>query len=298
MQLPEPDTAPSDVSFVIASQNRAAELATVVSRLLDTTPCPVVVVDNASEDDTAAVISRMAARSANRLQLITLDTNRGAVGRNVGVAACRTPYVAFCDDDSWWTPDAPAAGAELFDRHPSLGLLAARTVVWPQRREDAFTALLADSALGHRPGLPGPSILGFMCCAAMVRKQAFEQAGGFSEILHFRGEEQLLALDMAALGWDLCFSPRLVAIHQPSKARATTAAQDARVLRNDVLTTWLRRPVRHCVSASGRLIRAAVKDREHARCAAEAFARLPAVIAQRRPLPRQVEEAVSVLETR
>lgn len=291
------DRASTDVSFVIASQNRATELATVVARLLDTTPCPIVVVDNASTDDTAAIVNRMSARSGGRLELVRLDTNLGAVGRNVGVAACHTPYIAFCDDDSWWTPEAPAIGVELFERHPSVGLLAARTIVWPQHREDSFSALLADSALGRRPGLPGPSILGFMSCAAMARKRAFQQAGGFSHILHFRGEEQLLALDMAAAGWDLCYYPELVAIHQPSSKRATTTAQAARVLRNDVLTTWLRRPIRHCISASGRLVMAALRDRDHARGAVEAMVRLPAVVAQRRPLPRELEQAVALLES-
>ncbi|KUH93770.1 glycosyltransferase family 2 protein [Mycobacterium sp. IS-3022] len=289
--------APADVSFVIASQNRAAELATVVARLLDTTVCPIVVVDNASTDDTAEVVGRMAARSAGRLRLVELDDNLGAVGRNVGVAACRTPYVAFCDDDSWWAPDAPAIGVEAFERHPSVGLLAARTIVLPQHREDPFSTLLADSALGRRPDLPGPSILGFMSCAAMVRKRAFEQAGGFSDILHFRGEEQLLALDLAAAGWNLCYYPRLVAVHQPSSVRATTAAQAARVLRNDVLTTWLRRPIRQCLNATGRLGAAALRDREHARAAVEAVARLPAVIARRRRLPRAVEQAMALLES-
>jgi GT2 family glycosyltransferase len=287
---------PSRISFVIASRNRAFELATVVARLLDTTQCPIIVVDNGSEDDTAAVVNRIATKSADRLEVIELDTNRGAVGRNVGVAACRTPYVAFCDDDSWWTPEAPARGAELFDRYPSVGVLAARTIVWPQRVDDPFSTALADSTLGQRPDLPGPSILGFMSCAAMVRKDAFAAAGGFSEILHFRGEEQLLAVDMAALGWDLCYCSDLVAIHQPSTVRATTAAQDARVVRNDVLTTWLRRPKRHCLSATGRLARAALRDREHAKGAAEALARLPAVLRQRRALPPDVENALIRLE--
>ena len=289
--------AAAEVSFVIASQNRATELATVVNRLLDTTPCPIVVVDNASSDDSVATVDRMAARSRGRLRLIALHENLGAVGRNVGVRACHTPYVAFCDDDSWWTPEAPAIGAEAFGRYPSVGLLAARTIVWPQRRDDPFCALLAHSALGRRPDLPGPSILGFMSCAAMVRKRAFEQAGGFSDILHFRGEERLLALDMAAVGWDLCYYRQLVAIHQPSSMRATTTAQAARALRNDVLTTWLRRPIRHCLNASGRLILAALRDRDHARGAIEAVARLPAVLTHRRPLPRAVEEAVRMLES-
>lgn len=235
-------TASTRLSFVIASRNRAAELASVVNRLLDTTPCPVIVVDNASDDHSVDVITRIAARSANRVQVIELDSNRGAVGRNAGVAASRTPYVAFCDDDSWWEPDALALGVETFDRYPRVGLLAARTTVLPGGRIDPFSIELARSPLGHRPDLPGPSILGFMSCAAMVRTAAFQAAGGFSDILHFRGEEQLLALDMAALGWEeLCYLAELLAVHQPSSVRATTAAQDARVLRNDVLTTWLRR---------------------------------------------------------
>ncbi|ODQ95935.1 glycosyltransferase family 2 protein [Mycolicibacterium holsaticum] len=288
---------PSDTSFVIASRNRADELTTVVARLLDTTACPIVVVDNASEDDSVAIMRRLAARSARRLQVIELDTNRGAVARNAGVAACITPYVAFCDDDSWWTPDSPAIGAELFDRHPSVGLLAARTIVWPQRREDPFAGLLANSPLGHRQDLPGPSILGFMSCAAMVRVRAFQQAGGFSDILHFRGEEQLLAFDLAALGWDLCYCAQLTALHQPSQVRAGTAAQNARVLRNTTLTTWLRRPMPQCLRITAELICCAVKDREHARGAVEAIRKLPAVMRQRRLLPPNVEEAVAKLES-
>jgi glycosyltransferase involved in cell wall biosynthesis len=285
-------------SFVIASRDRADELASTVARLLDSTRCPIIVVDNDSRDNSVEIMHRIAAKASGRLRVIELASNRGAVGRNVGVAATHTPYVAFCDDDSWWMPDAAAIGAELFDRHPTVGLLAARTIVWPQRREDPFSTLLSNSALGHRPGLPGPSVLGFMSCASMVRKNAFEAAGGFSEILHFRGEEQLLAVDLAAVGWDLCYCPELVAIHQPSAQRPTTAAQQARELRNAVLTTWMRRPMPQCLKATGALLWAALSNREHARCAVEAIARLPDVVNERRPLPGSVERALAVLESR
>lgn len=284
------------MSFVIASRNRAPELVAVVQRLLDTTPCPIIVVDNGSDDDSPAMVGRIAARSEGRVVVIGLSSNLGAVGRNVGVAACRTPYVAFCDDDSWWEPEAPTRGAEIFDRHPSIAALAGRTEIWPQRREDPLVEQLANSALGHRDDLPGPSILGFLACSTMVRKSAFEAAGGFSEILHFRGEERLLAMDLAALGWDLCYCAELTAIHQPSVQRPTSAAQDARSLRNDVLTTWLRRPAWHCVHAAGSLLGASVHDAEHARAAVEAVLRLPAVITHRRRLPSAVETALAVLE--
>ncbi|MCK0174549.1 glycosyltransferase family 2 protein [Mycolicibacterium sp. F2034L] len=284
-------------TFVIASRDRAPELAGVVERLLDTTDCPVVVVDNASRDDSVAVVNRIASHAADRVHVVELDTNRGAAGRNAGVAASRTPYIAFCDDDSWWQPDAPQLAEETFDAHPSVGLLAARTLVLPRDEEDVFSAMLADSPLGRRPHLPGPSILGFMSCAAMVRRAAFAAAGGFSEILHFRGEEMLLAVDMAAFGWDLCYLPALVAVHQPSQVRAATATQAARVMRNDVLTTWLRRPAAHCLRATGALLTGAVRDVEHARAAGEAVLRLPAVAAGRHRLPSHVERALGVLES-
>ncbi|KUI31203.1 transferase [Mycobacterium sp. IS-1496] len=289
---------PPRTTFVIASRDRADELTSVVTRLLDTTECPITVVDNDSRDDTVARISRIAARAAGRVRLVALDENRGAVGRNAGVAASDTPYVAFCDDDSWWQPDATVIAEQTFDSYPGVGLLAARTIVLPRDEEDDFSRMLAESPLGHPPHLPGPAILGFMSCAAIVRRAAFEQAGGFSGILHFRGEEMLLAVDMATLGWDLCYCPALVAVHQPSQVRATTAAQAARVTRNDVLTTWLRRPVGHCLRAGATLLAAALGDTEHARAAGEAVLRLPAVLRGRRRLPDRIERALELLESR
>lgn len=291
-------TASADprTSFVIASRDRSVELAAVLNRLLDTTDCPVILVDNASRDDSVAVADRIARRSANRLTVVELDENLGAVGRNIGVARAVTPFVAFCDDDSWWEPDSIAAAERVFDGHPSVALLAGRTVVWPDMRDDPIVAELADSPLGHDPGLPGPSVLGFLACSAIVRKTAFEAVGGFSRLLHFRGEEQLLAWDLAAAGWDLCFCADLTAFHQPSAHRATSAAQDARELRNVALMTWLRRPLLQCVDASAALLRSAVRDGDHARALGQAVRLLPAALASRRPLPVEVEQAVRSLE--
>ncbi|WP_313673917.1 glycosyltransferase [Mycolicibacterium sp.] len=283
-------------SFVIASRNRCAELTATVERLLDTTACPIIVVDNASDDESLIAVGRLSARSGSRLLLVALDRNLGAVGRNVGVGLCATKYVAFCDDDSWWQPDAPGIAEDVFARYPTVGLLAARTVVMPQGIDDPLVRLLAGSPLGTRRDLPGPSVLGFLACSSIVRVEAFNAVGGFSPVLHFRGEEQLLALDMAAHGWDLCYCAELVAMHQPSQSRPASSAQDARSLRNAVLTTWLRRPAGHCVRSAAALARSAVRDTEHARAAAEAAARLPRVLVQRRRLPEPVELAARLLE--
>ena len=160
-----------------------------------------------------------------------------------------------------------------------------------------MTAELANSALGRRADLPGPSILGFMTCAAIVRKSAFLAAGGFSELLHFYGEEQLLAIDLAARGWDLCYCPALTAYHQPSAVRGSSSARQAREMRNAVLTTWMRRPMLPCLKATGRLFVAAMRDGEHALGAVQALVRLPSVVSRRRPLPEEVERALTLLES-
>jgi GT2 family glycosyltransferase len=281
-------------TFVIVTRDRADDLAETLPRLLDTTQCPIIVVDNGSHDYTRELTAELSRGS--RVRLVALDRNHGAVARNYGVAACRTPYVAFCDDDSWWQPDAIAIAEAEFDRHPDLALLAARTVVEPGGRMDTFSRQLAESPLGRRPGLPGPSILGFQSCSTIVRKAAFEAVGGFSPVLHFRGEEQLLALDLVVCGWQLCYCPRMAAVHRPSSRRGTPAAQRARVLRNDFLTSCMRRPPRICAAAWARLLRAAVRDRAHLRAAIEAAVRLPAALRNRRRLPPELESQVRLCD--
>lgn len=282
-------------SFVIATRDRAEDLSENLARLMDTTECPIIVVDNGSRDNTREIIAELSRDS--RLRLIALKRNLGAVARNIGVAACQTPYVAFCDDDSWWQTDATTIAEAEFDRQPDLALLAARTVVEPGGRTDSFSQRLAESPLGRTHDLPGPSVLGFQSCSAIVRKIAFESVGGFSPVLHFRGEEQLLALDLAATGWQLCYCPRLVAFHRPSPRRAPSAAQRARVLRNDFLTSCMRRPPSICAATSATLLRAATHDRAHLRAAAEALARLPAALRQRRVLPAELENQVRLCES-
>ncbi len=283
-------------SFVIATRNRSASLAATVTRLLADTPCPVVVADNDSRDDTIDAIARLCDKHPGRIRLVTLGANLGAVARNVGVALSPTPYVAFCDDDSYWQADATALAEREFDRQPDVAVLAGRAVIEPAGRTDPFSMQLANSPLGRRPDLPGPSVLGFQACAAMVRKSAFESVGGFSPVLHFRGEERLLALDLAAAGWQLCYYPALVAFHRPSPRRAAPAVQRARLLRNDFLTSCMRRPFSRCLAAAAVLLPAATYDRAHLQAAAEALARLPAALRNRRKLPPGLEQQVRLCE--
>lgn len=287
-------TAPRVGVVVITRDRRTSLLHTVDALLRLPERPPVVVVDNGSSDGSAAAVRER----HPQVRVLTPGRNLGAVGRTYGAAALDTPYVAFSDDDSWWEPGALEHAAALFDAHPRLGLVAARTLVGPTRAPDPLNAELAASPLGRDAGLPGPSVLGFLGCAAVLRRRAFLSVGGFHPVLHFGAEEALLAMDLAAAGWAVVHCAEVTARHHPDAAGGARPGRTALTRRNAVLTAWLRRPLGAALAQTVRLAADGAADPEARRALREAARRLPAALARRRRLPDHVERGLRTLETR
>jgi glycosyltransferase involved in cell wall biosynthesis len=96
-------SAPWRVSAIIPSYNRAGFLRETVSCLLAQTipPYEIIVVDDGSADDSAAVVATFGA--AVRYERIE---NSGApVARNAGAALATGDWLWFCDSDDLWRPD-------------------------------------------------------------------------------------------------------------------------------------------------------------------------------------------------
>lgn len=273
----------ADVTIVVMTRNRWDDLA----RTLPRHSGPVIVVDNASDDGTPELL----AQHFPEVRVVRSSRNRGAVARNEGVRLALTPYVAFADDDSWWEPGALALAACHLDRAPRLGLLAARVLVGEDERLDAVSAAQAAAPLGHEPDLPGPSVLGFLACAAVVRRDAFLSVGGFDEVVHMYGEETRLAWDLRSAGWGLSYVPDVVAHHHPSSGARPARIQ--RLLeRNRLLTTLMRRPWPVVARELGRCL-----PSRHGRAALRVTAlRAPRALLRRRTLDPSVEAEVRRLE--
>ena len=280
-----------DVGVVIATRNRADRLAVTLERLLALPERPrVVVVDNGSTDHTRGLVSTR----FPEVDLLALPRNRGPLARTAGVRELDTPYVAFSDDDSWWEPGALATAAALFREHPRLGLVAARTLVGDEGDPDPLNDALAASPLGRRPDLPGVDVLGFLGCAAVVRRSAYLDAGGYHPLLWIGGEETLLAYDLTALGWGVVYCPEVTARHRP--APGPRPGREAMVRRNAVLTAWLRRPLRLAVGRTAILAAAAPRDPAARQALAGVLVRLPRALRARRPLPPAAEAAARSVE--
>jgi GT2 family glycosyltransferase len=295
---------------VMITRDRRDEAVRAVGRLVaDDGVARVVVVDNGSSDGTAlAVRSRfppspggagVEMRAEVRVDVIELGRNLGAAGRNLGVRSVDAPYVAFSDDDSWWAPGALARASDVLDAHPRVAVVAARVDLIEGDDErgptDPTCALMAHSALASPAALPGPLVLGFIACGAVVRRSAFLDVGGFDESLGVGGEEQLLALDLATAGWQLLYVDDVVALHRPSAARDVDARR-RRVVRNDLWTAWRRRSLRSAARVTLRHARASIRDRARRAGVVEAARGAPRALRQRRVLPRHVEMDLDVLE--
>ena len=280
------------VTVVVVTRDRCHELLSTLGRLAGLPERPrVVVVDNGSGDGTVQAV-----RAAHpSVRVVPAGGNLGAAGRNLGVARAATPYVAFSDDDSWWAPGALSRAEALLDRHPRLGLVAARMLVGPDERLDPVSRAMAASPLPHREDLPGPPVLGFVACGAVVRGRAFLAEGGFQQRFGVGGEETLLALDLSSSGWGLAYVDDVVAHHHPS-IRRQVAARRRRECRNALWTGWLRRPAAGAVRASLGLLSS--RRWEWATWAGllDALAATPAVARERRVVPTDVEHGVRLLE--
>ncbi|TRV72222.1 glycosyltransferase [Streptomyces sp. 130] len=289
----EPAGRQGRTTVAIITRNRRESLLRTLDRLaaLPERP-PVLVVDNGSTDGTAEAVRR----HPGGARLLSPGRNTGALGRNLAARRATTPYVAFSDDDSWWEPGALRAAEALFDSYPKLGLLASRTLVHPTGEPDPLNRVLAASPLPGRADLPGTPVLGFLGCAAVVRRSAFLDAGGYHSLLFFGAEETLLAYDLTAAGWGVVYEPGLVAHHRPDPGERP--GRTVAVLRNTLLTAWLRRPLPVALRETARLAGACARGRPGAgRALRQALARLPAALHRRSELPPWVERQIRLLES-
>jgi GT2 family glycosyltransferase len=154
---------------------------------------------------------------------------------------------------------------------------------------------MAESPLPSPPGQPGHPLLSFIACAAMIRRDAFEAAGGFHPRLSVGGEEEILGHDLVGAGWQLSYVPEVVVHHHASVSRDAHERR-ATGIRNTLWTTWLRRPARPAFVRTVRLLRRLPRDRVTARGLGQGLAGAPWVLRERKVSPRHVEAGRRLLE--
>lgn len=187
-----------DLSVVILSYNRRAALAKTLREVLGTAwgrESQVIVVDNASSDDSASMVRAQ----YPGVELLALDRNTAIAGFNRGAALATRGVLLILDDDSWPRPGAVEGALAHLRDHPGVG------GIMLHRRHPATNA----------PEWPfdQPSLAGVqnrwpdMGCGNVVRREAWEKVGGYEEGFFLYRNDTDLALKLLGAGYDVAFNP-------------------------------------------------------------------------------------------
>jgi GT2 family glycosyltransferase len=278
---------------VIVTHNRSGALRESLERLYDLPERPpLLVVDNASTEDTERVCKPF----GSRVRFLKLRKNIGAAARTMGAREAETPYVAFCDDDCAWTPGSLARAVKRFERHGEVAVLNGRVLVGESESPDpACQAMRAGRAI---EGVPGVPIVYFMAGACVMRRAPFLEAGGYHVRYFIGAEESLLALDLAARGWQIWYCDDLVIRHYPSPINRDPESRRRLIMRNRLWTVLLRRSAASVVRTLARYTRMAWHDPIARTALREAIAGIPWVLQERKRIPPELERRAHAVDNR
>ncbi|WP_332875999.1 glycosyltransferase family 2 protein [Massilia sp. S19_KUP03_FR1] len=192
-------TAPS-ITLVIPTFNRgnliAATLDSAIAQAVSF--LEIIVVDDGSRDDTAAVL----ALYAGRVQVITVANGGVQRARNIGVAAARGEFIVLCDSDDLLEPGYVAAMQAWLEAHPGCDSVYSNFVTFDEqgvhadkfagapvtffagaRRDGAFWHAIPDlyrRTLAYQPLFPSGSL---------IRRSVYTAIGGYDPQFNGVGAE-------------------------------------------------------------------------------------------------------------
>ena len=129
------------VSLRVAVYNAADTLPRCLDSLLAQTlaDIQIVCIDDASSDDSPAILARYAAADS-RIHVLRLPENGGqAHARNCGLPLAEGAFIGMVDADDWLAPDALQLAWEVISEHPQTDAVLFDLIrVWPDGKEEDY----------------------------------------------------------------------------------------------------------------------------------------------------------------
>ena len=201
----------------------------------------VVIVDNSGRRVAAELEGRP------RLHVVFNSANAG-FGRAVNQAAelSRSVFIATLNDDACASPAWLQALAGALEADPRAGMAACRIRLedQPDRLDSAGLGIFADGATKQRGRLAPAEAFNRMeeallpsGCAALYRRELFEELGGFDPDYFVYGEDSDLGLRARLAGWTCLYVPQAEVWHAYSVSAGRASPLKAYyVERNRLLT--------------------------------------------------------------
>ncbi|UHD15870.1 glycosyltransferase family 2 protein [Thiocapsa bogorovii] len=222
------------ISAVVCTHNRVEHLAEVLRSLQEQTLDPerfeILVVDNRSNDGTAALVRDIAEKQSNLRYLLEPEIGLSHA-RNLGWRNARAPFVAYLDDDAVAAPDWLERISLAFERVlPTPGCVCGRVApIWGKDRPAWLNDRLGRYfSILERQDPPGWLADNAFCGANMAFPRAvLAKLDGFDTALGRRGanllsnEELLMSKRLRASGPGIYYDPAIAVRHHIAAARLT-----------------------------------------------------------------------------
>src|SRR5215469_12836146 len=126
-----PEAGGMDISLIICSRNRCQQLARCLEslrKIVFERPWQLIIVDNGSTDETAAVVGRFIENSNLQATYLFEPAAGKSTGLNSALRIARGQVLAFTDDDCYPSPDFLAQVWAAFD-DPTIGYIGGRVLL-------------------------------------------------------------------------------------------------------------------------------------------------------------------------
>ncbi len=221
--------SPASIRAVVVTWNGAHLLPDCLDSLRAQTVADeleVLVVDNASADGTAALL----AQRYPDVRVLRTETNLGfAGGAALGTQGFAGDWLVLLNNDATFAPDAverlraaaTAPGGDDVGAVTARILLAEPDGSAPRRVNSTGNVVTRAGTGTDRDWLTpvgeestDPDVFGFCGGAALLRRSALEQAGGFDAELFLYYEDTDLSWRLRAAGWRVVYASDAVAVHR------------------------------------------------------------------------------------
>ncbi len=206
---------PPDIDVIILSWNRAEDtIAAIRSASAQVGIVQhILIVDQGSEPDVVAKLEA-SIRDIPRASLMKLAKNVGvAMGRNLAVSMGQSPYIVALDSDAEFADCHELERvAALLDANQRLCAIGFRIVNYFNGEIDHTSW---DYPPACRPDMAFATTR-FIGAGHAIRRNVFEEVGGYDAQLFFCGEELDLCYRMLNTGHRIAYMPEVVVRHKVS----------------------------------------------------------------------------------
>lgn len=222
-----------DVSVIVVNFNGREWLGPCLEAIAaqNLTPLEVIVVDNASTDGSVAFVRER----FPSVQLVAVERNSGfAGGNNAGARIARGRHLAFLNNDTVADPGWLSALQRALDGNASAGAATSRIVYMNDpavidSAGDGYTCAGGAFKRGH--GGPAADyrvaeeVFGACGAAFMIRREVFEELGGFDDDFFLVYEDVDLSYRAQLLGHHCLYVPEAIVLHAGSATMGTLSSQ-------------------------------------------------------------------------